>query len=66
MNDHSLITRICGNHNVSRWADTSDARRMLLLEMNAMTKGRTRRMVESIPWKVPAPEWSWKALTGED
>ena len=65
MNDHSLQARICGNHNVSRWADTDEARRTMLIEMNHVTKGRTRRMVESIPWKAPAPEWSWYSLTGE-
>lgn len=66
--DHwSLKTPICHNHNISRWPDAPKGRRILLLRANTVTRGATRRVVESIPWKHPEdhPDMRWVALTGE-
>jgi len=65
LDNPALIVPICKAHNQSRWADTHEGRRQLLLHMNTVTRGRTRRMVETIPWKHPEnhKDLTWLALT---
>ena len=60
-----LMAPVCATHNRQRWADSREARRILLLA-NAEYFGieRVRRAVEGLPWKVRRFEMTWEGLTG--
>lgn len=62
LNHPSLIIKICGYHNISRWPDTPKYRALLLQKNNVRWKGKTREVIESLPWKVPRKDMSWEAL----
>lgn len=63
LNDPSLITYLCGNHNISRWPDEPLARAYLLIRNNRMTKGRTKEVVDALLWKNDYEDMTWKGLT---
>jgi len=58
-----VIGLICPAHNTSKWADTPDARRVLLLQ-NIWRFGwsRMRAFVNGLPWKVHHPELTLEAM----
>lgn len=65
-NPVELTVYICGDHNVSRWADTGAARKQLLwYNCQRYGEARVRRVYEQalgLLKQVP-PEWRWEAVT---
>ncbi|KKM95323.1 hypothetical protein LCGC14_1189410 [marine sediment metagenome] len=58
-----FIRQICAAHNTSRIADTKWARKKMT--KNAVADfgvGYVRPIIDEIPWKVPRPELSYKAI----
>lgn len=64
-NPPELTAYICADHNVSRWADTREARRRLLwYNSERYGEARVRRVYEQALalLKVVPPEWRWEAV----
>ena len=62
--DHPALTIfICHAHNFSRWADTSEARR-ILLQKKTEEHGEyfMQVLVDGLPWKYRPPEFRWEAM----
>ena len=53
----------CYAHNVGRACDTPWARKVLMLRLaEVVGEDWLSSYVDSIPWKVPRPELSWKGI----
>ena len=54
---------VCEFHNVMRWADTKQARRILLKKkVEIFGMEYVKEVVDNIPWKVKHPELSFKGI----
>lgn len=58
-----VMSDVCSAHNVARWADTDEARRIMLLQ-NVYRFGwaRMQRFFESLPWKASGGEFRLEAM----
>ena len=63
ISDPVLLADCCMEHNVSRWADTDEARQILLA--NALLKYglvSVQRAIAQIPWKGGCPEFTLEGM----
>jgi hypothetical protein len=60
-----VMATICTRHNVDRWADQPDARRILLLQ-NVYRFGwhRMKKFFDDLPWKVPQHDLTIEGMLG--
>ena len=62
-NPPELTIFICSSHNVSRWADTSEARAILMYhKLKEFGWDHMRDILERLPWKTPKPEFRLEAI----
>lgn len=61
----AMITFVCAAHNVGRYADTHEARAYLLKRNNVMYRGKTKEIVDTLPWKTQQYDMTWEGLTDE-
>jgi len=54
---------VCEYHNVMRWADTKQARRILLKKkVEIFGTEYCKEVIDGIPWKVKPPELSFQGI----
>ena len=58
-----LMAPLCAAHNTGRWSESAEGRQ-ILLKRNIRKFGRARmtRVVDSLPWKTPKPEWTLEGM----
>lgn len=62
-----LMADVCANHNVGKWADQHDARRILVLQAIYMHGfSRIAELIDKLPWKVPLHELTLPAILEPD
>jgi hypothetical protein len=60
-----IMAAVCQGHNVGRYADQPEARRILLLQaVHRFGWARMKDFFDSLPWKVPHPELTLEGLLG--
>lgn len=60
-----VISPVCQAHNVGRWADAPEARKILLLQkVHEFGLAHMRDFINGLPWKVPMHELTLEGILG--